>query len=144
MTAVVFSNSVHLSIGNHQQSLIVHVYAAHLRIYLLPSIFPYFTFTPLRHTHTYIHSINPSPLPEVALVASNDDGDVLVVPHPVDHLLEAVELVVAPLLCDGIDENEPLPSSHVLLPHSRELVLRKEEIGSVGKGYNNMRDKVLR
>ena len=78
-----------------------------------------------------------SPLPEVTLVACYDDGDWLVVPDSVDHLLEAVELVMTALLCDGVDENEAFSSSHVLLPHGRELILHTHSIQSGDKIYGN-------
>ena len=80
-----------------------------------------------------------SPLPEVTLVACYDDRDWLVVPDSVDHLLEAVELVMTALLCDGVDENEAFSSSHVLLPHGRELILHTHtySIQSGDKIYGN-------
>lgn len=60
---------------------------------------------------------------KVALVSSDHHGNGLVVTDSIDHLFVATDLLEASLIRYGVDEDESLPSSHVLFPHRSELIL---------------------
>ena len=60
---------------------------------------------------------------EVTLISGNHHGNSLVVTDTIDHLFVATDLLEASLVCYGVDQDEPLTSSHVLLSHCCEFIL---------------------
>ena len=60
---------------------------------------------------------------QIALVADNDDGEVVLVLDAQNLLLECDDLLEALARCYAVDEQETLACSHVLLAHGRVLLL---------------------
>jgi hypothetical protein len=60
---------------------------------------------------------------EIALVADNDHGEVVLVLDSQNLLLEGGDFLEALAGCDGVDEEETLSGPHVLLAHGAVLLL---------------------
>ena len=60
---------------------------------------------------------------EIALVAYYNHGEVVLVLHAQNLLLECCDLLKALTRVDRVDEKETLASSHVLLAHRRVFLL---------------------
>lgn len=68
----------------------------------------------------------PGDLPftlQIALVAHDDHGEVVLVLHPQNLLLKCCNFVKALARCDGVDEQKSFACAHVLLSHGRVLFL---------------------
>lgn len=70
---------------------------------------------------------------QIALVANDNHGEVVLVLHTQDLLLECRDLLEALSAGDGVDQKETLASAHVLLTHGRVLLLTGS-IENVEKG----------
>jgi len=60
---------------------------------------------------------------QIALVAHNDDGEVVLVLDAQYLLLERLDLLIALPRRDAVDQQEALARPHVLLAHGRVLLL---------------------
>ena len=60
---------------------------------------------------------------QIALVTHDNHGEVVLVLHPQDLLLESRDFLEALSRRDGVDEQEAFASAHVLLSHGRVLLL---------------------
>ena len=65
---------------------------------------------------------NTLPL-QIALVADNNDGEIVLVLDAQDLLLEGHDFFKGLTRCDRVDEQEALAGAHVLFPHCRILLL---------------------
>ena len=60
---------------------------------------------------------------QIAFVAHDDDGEVVLVLYPEDLLLEGHDFLEALPARNAVHQQEPLARPHVLLPHGRVLLL---------------------
>lgn len=60
---------------------------------------------------------------QIALVTDDDHGEVVLVLYSQNLLLECGDFLKALARRDGVDQQETLSRSHVLLPHGRVLLL---------------------
>ena len=60
---------------------------------------------------------------QIALVADDNHGEIVLVLHPQDLLLESRDFLEALPGRDGVDEQEAFTGAHVLLAHGRVLFL---------------------
>jgi hypothetical protein len=60
---------------------------------------------------------------QIALVSDDDHGEVVLILHAQDLLLEGGDFLEALSGCDGVDQQEALARAHVLLSHRRVFLL---------------------
>lgn len=65
-------------------------------------------------------------LRQVGFVPHQNHGGVVGAPDTIDELLEFTHFVEAASIRDGVADDKPLSSPHVLVPHGRELCLQTD------------------